>query len=367
MKQGYYIHFSAKWMPGIAKKIDMQVAEFSKFYHMTEIDVKAIEVPLWRRVCRLLPGGAIERSYEEALQQMDHPVFVYIRRATADKNYVTFMKKIREKWPDCKIIIEIFTYPYDKDDFSRWTAWPYYFKEIYNRKKLPKYIDRYVTYSQDEMIFGVPTVRTSNGILVDSVKLPQIRLENTSTLNLIAVAFMQKHHGYERIIKGMWKYYRGSHEREVILHLVGDGPEKKRYQKLTRKYQLEDKIIFYPTMVGEQLDEVYEKCDVAISALGVYKDGLRRENSLKTKEYMAKGFPMVTGSPVDRIPHDYPYVCEFSNDSTPIDVQRIVRFYDQLLQQHSKQEMQEELRSFVKQIADMPVVIKPVIDYIEEG
>ena len=42
MKQGYYIHFSAKWMPGIAKKIDMQVAEFSKFYDMTEIDIKAL-------------------------------------------------------------------------------------------------------------------------------------------------------------------------------------------------------------------------------------------------------------------------------------------------------------------------------------
>ena len=367
MKKGYYVHFDVKGIPGVAKKIDMQIAELSKFYDMTEIDIRAMDVSFLARIFRLLPGGAISRTYEESLKQIDNPTFVYIRRATADTEYVSFIKNIKKNWPSCKIIVEIFTYPYDKDDFARWNAWPYYFKEKYNRRKLSHYIDRYVTYSQDETIFGVPTIQTSNGILVDSVKMPDCRKKNTDVINLIGVAFMQKHHGYERVIKGLHEYYQKPQRDRVVLHLVGDGPEKKRYQKLVKRYHLEDNIIFYPTTMGEKLDEIYEKADVAISALGVYKDGINRENSLKTKEYMAKGFPMVTGCPVDRIPNDYPYICEFSNNATPIDVLRIVQFYENLLQQHSRQEMQEEIRGFVKQIADMPIVMKPIVDYIEKG
>lgn len=367
MKKGYYVHFDVKGIPGVAKKIDMQIAELSKFYDMTEINIRSSEVSLATRLLRLLPGGAIARMYQEALEEIHDPAFVYVRRATADKYYVSFFKELKTRWPECKVIVEIFTYPYDKDDFGKWNAWPFCFKERYNRKRLPQYIDRYVTYSQDEMIFGIPTIRTSNGIFVDGVKLPKAREQVDDTINLIAVAFMQKHHGYERLIKGMHKYYQGAPTKEVILHLVGDGPEKQKYQNITRQYGLEDKVIFYPTVIGDSLDEVYELGDIAISSLGWYKDGLKRENTLKAKEYMAKGFPMVTGCPVDHIPNDYPYICEFSNNATPIDVLRIVQFYENLLQQHSRQEMQEEIRGFVKQIADMPIVMKPIVDYIEKG
>lgn len=365
MKKGYYIHFNAKITPGVAKKIDMQVNEFRKSAEISEINILPQEVSLIKRLRRLLPGGAIERSYQEAFGQMDKPDFIYVRRATADKNYVDFFRAVKEKWPDCKVIIEIFTYPYDKDEFKRLLTWPYYFKEKYQRRRLAGYVDRYVTYSEDKVIFGVPTIQTGNGILVDSVKLPQPDKRKDDAVHLIAVAFMQKHHGYERVIKGLYEYYRKDNKRRVVFHLIGDGPEKKAYQKLVQKYKLENQVIFYPTLTGEKLDKAYEKGDIAISAIGVYKDGINRENSLKTREYMAKGFPMVTGCKVDGLSNDYPFECRFPNDASPIDIEKVLLFYDKLCQEYSAEEMQQKIRSYVKKIADMPVVMKAIVDFIE--
>ena len=117
MKKGYYIHFDAKKTPGVKKKIDMQIEELQKYYIMAEINIMPERVNLFKRICRLFPGGAIERTYSEAITTMQNPDFIYIRRATADKKYVDFLCNIKQKWPVCKIIIEIFTYPYDRDEF----------------------------------------------------------------------------------------------------------------------------------------------------------------------------------------------------------------------------------------------------------
>ena len=56
-----------------------------------------------------------------------------MRRAVADRKYLQFWKKIKERFPQCKIIVEIFTYPYDKDEFAKWDAWPFYIKELLYR------------------------------------------------------------------------------------------------------------------------------------------------------------------------------------------------------------------------------------------
>lgn len=365
LKKGYYIHFDARRTPGVAKKIDMQINEFRKELEIEEINIPAREVPFLRRLRRLLPGGAIERDYQSALEEMENPDYIYVRRTTADKRYVDFFRTVKKRWPGCKVLVEIFTYPYDRDEFLRPAAWPYYFKEKYQRKNLAEYVDRYITYSEDKVIFGVPTIRTGNGILVDSVKLPQLQKKEDDALHLIAVAFMQKHHGYERLIKGMHEYYQKGNRRKVVCHLVGDGPEKPGYEKLVKKYGLEDKVIFYPTTLGDRLDEIYEGCEIAVSAIGVYKDGIDRENSLKTREYMAKGFPMITGCKVDGLGSDYPFVCQFPNDASPVDIEKVLVFYDKLLEKYSRKEIRQTIRSFVKNTADMPIVMKEIIDFIK--
>ena len=235
MKKGYYIHFEGRYSIGVSKKIDMQMEEFAKHYEMKELEIRTKNRTLFQRILGLFPTASITRDYEQRLRELENPSFIYVRRTVADRAYVRFWKKVKEKYPTCKLIIEIFTYPYDKDDFAKWNAWPFYIKEIIYRRELKKYVDRFVTYSADREIFGVPTIRTTNGVQVENIELVRGEYQENK-ITLIGVAYMQRHHGYERIIEGLRSYYQSQdHKYTVELLLVGDGSEKAKYQDLVNK------------------------------------------------------------------------------------------------------------------------------------
>ncbi len=368
MNKGYYIHFQGRESIGVSKKIDMQLEELEKFCDMQELEITTPGRSLPERVLGLFPTMSIRRNYEEALEQLEHPDFLYVRRTVADRAYLRFWKKVKERYPDCKIIIEIFSYPYDKDDFGKWNAWPFYLKELIYRPKLKRYVDRFVTYTEDEEIFGIPAIHSTNGIYVERVKQIAGHYADKQ-INLIAVAFMQRHHGYERIIEGMHQYYEDNPQPEyqVNMHLVGDGPEKPFYQELVQKYGLENFVKFYPTMSGQELDELYDRCDIALASFGMYKIGFYgRMSALKTRECLAKGMPMLTGCPIDVLDDTYPYAMLFPNNGSVVDIGKVVAFYERLRGMAAdKKEIADRIRRFAIGHVSMEAAMKPIIEYIQ--
>lgn len=367
MKKGYYIHFDGRESIGVSKKIDMQIEEFRKHFDIQELEVHAAVRSLAERIAGLFPTMSIRRDYGQAFEQMERPDFLYVRRTVADREYLRFWKKVKERWPDCIIIIELFTYPYDKDDFAKWDAWPFYIKELIYRPGLKKYVDRFVTYTEHREIFGISTIRSANGINVDSVNQIEGAFRERE-INLIGVAFMQRHHGYERIIEGMKDYYSGDGEPDcrVNLRLVGDGPEKARYLELVGKYRLEKYVRFYPTLTGEKLDELYNDSDIALVSFGMYKLGFYGKMcALKSRECLAKGMPLITGCSIDVIPDDYPYAKVFANDGSTVNIGEVVSFYGHVRSEmQSKKELSDTIRRFAIEHVSMEAVMRPVVDYI---
>ena len=138
LKRGYYVHFEGRKIIGVSKKIDMQLEELRKTFYVEEIQVASVRRNLIKRILGLFPTASIKREYENALSQIEKPDFIYIRRTVADHDYIKFLGKIKEKYPSCKVLLEVFTYPYDRDDFGKWNAWPFYFKEKIYRSQLKK-------------------------------------------------------------------------------------------------------------------------------------------------------------------------------------------------------------------------------------
>ena len=368
MKKGYYLHFQGRESVGVSRKIDMQMEEFGRHYDMQEIEIKTPARTLIQRIVGLFPTASITRDYEEALARLERPDLVYVRRAVADRAYVRFWKRIKELYPSCKIIIEVFSYPYDGDDFGKWNAWPFYIKERIYRPRLKKYVDRFVTFTADREIFGIPAI-TYNGINVEKIR----KIGGAFTegqIHLIAVAFMQRHHGYERIIEGLRQYYGadGGREYEVHLHLVGDGPEKSLYQELVGRYGLEAYVHFYPTMVGEPLDELYDRCDIALVSFGMYKARFYgKMGALKSRECLAKGMPLLTGCEIDVLPEDYPYALVFPNGASTVRTEDIVAFYRKIKSMEAdKGRLADSIRQFAREHVSMEAVMKPIVDYIIE-
>lgn len=369
MIKGYYVHFEGRSSIGISKKIDMQMEALSNYFDMGEAEVDTSSRSLIKRILGLFPTASITRDYRSALDKLDHPDFLYVRRTVADRAYLSFWKKVKEKYPDCKIIIEIYTYPYDKDDFGRWDAWPFYLKELLYRPKLKKYINRFVTYTEDTEIFGIPTIRTINGVQIDKIEIVKGEYQENK-ITMMAVAYMQSHHGYERLIEGLRQYYQGNeHPYTVELLLIGDGPEKPLYESLVQEYQLQEYVRFYPTMSGKQLDEMYDISDIALASFGTYKKGVyTRLSALKTREYLAKGMPIMTGCEIDVLDEHYPFVKNFPNNAQAVDIMEVVKFYEKIKKEHTdKSTVAKIIRDFAVAHVSMDSAMKPIVDYISSS
>lgn len=366
MKKGYYIFVENCGSSGVKRKIAMQIKALSGRFDVKELMIKTSDRSLVGRTLGLFPWNSMLREYRTALEQLESPDFVYIRRAYVDKLYLAFLRDIKEKYPMCKIIVEIPTYPYKKEMLSHWYTFLMYIKEVIYRGKYKESIDRFVTYSDDDKLFGVPTIRTMNGVNVKAVTPTQPSNEyKPNEIHLIAVALLARHHGYERVIKGLYGYYQIEHKREVYFHIVGDGSERKKYTSLVKKYKLDKYVKFYGSKYGAELDELYNIADAGLAAFGVYKDGFSKLSTIKAREYLAKGLPVILGAEDDLFSGDAKYGLTFPNNPTAVDIEKVAEYLDSLYLHRDKRSVHEEIRNYAYQHADNEVTLLPVMEYIE--
>lgn len=366
MKNGYYLFIDNLRGNSLVNKIKMQLKAFNKVISINEYVLKTVNKPLFLRLTNILPFCSYSRDYDDAIKSFINPDFIYIRMIFGDKAFLSFLCEIKTRFPDCRIIIEIPTYPYKKE----WCSTPYgvfmYIKDLIFREDYKKYIDRFVTYSYDDTINGIKTIQTMNGVDVDSFSPVSCSREyDPMQINLIAVAFFMRHHGYERVIAGLKAYYQNGGKRIVRITIIGDGKEKKKYERLIRKYHLSDYAILLNPMYGKDLDKMYDTADAGLSGFGFYKDNIEQVGTLKTREYLAKGLPVVLGTS-DKVFENYgfEYGCLFPNNDSPVDIERIVQFLDKIYLNKQRAEVINNIRCFAKQTIDNTVTLSPVIDYI---
>lgn len=360
MLRGYYIHFGAdKWI-GVKKKIEMQIKVFQQHFDVREINIGTNERSFIHKLYDTIPFVTSNKhNLNDAYKNIENPDFLYVRAIWSDNQYMDFFRSIRAKYPKCKIIVEIPTYPYDNSVEKMLVP-----RERWSRRKYKKYVDCIATYSEDKEIFGVPVLSIKNGIDVNSVKPAKGELDS-QTIRLVAVSIMIIHHGYERVLKGLGRYYAHGGRRNIVLHMVGEGPELQNYKKIVEKEKLSEHVIFHGQKVGRELDAIYDESDIVLTTFGFYKVGVYCMNVLKSREALAKGLPLVNGCTVDIFkdePCEYSY--DFPNDNSVVNIQEIIDFYDRVYENRNKEEVIKKIRKIAYEKVDMAVVMQPIIEYI---
>lgn len=298
----------------------------------------------------------------------------YVRFLAGDRAFVRFLKQLRTRNPGAVIVMELADYPttWYMTVSRMYTAlyFPIILKDKIAGRQYRKYVDRIVMPQKRAEAFGIPVISFENGVNVGEItaRIP----EKTDIIRIIAVAGMCNFHGYDRLIEGLRLYYERGGRRSVELHMVGGreepGNELPRYKELVERFHLQERVIFYGERRGEALDEVYNKANLAAASLGMYRIGYQTATSLKIREYLAKGLPVITGSRVDLFEDGgFQYSLEFANDDSPIDVQRIVDFFDEIYGREDFDEVNRTIREYALQRCDMRRSLRPVMDYILEA
>lgn len=355
---------------GVCKKIYSQITVFEKNgYKVDFIYIKDGKIFYREEKNLQIIGnvGSIKKTpaYLKMYKYLKNKKYdwVYNRYGMMDTFYYRVLKRLHKN--GAKILIEIPTYPY-MNEIPHGLLYKIMIKwdEVYS-KKLVKYVDRIATYSLDDDIFGIRTIKIKNGIDFSKIRMKERKTDN-GAIDLIGVAHLSKWHAFDRVINGLYEYYLKEVNTSINFHIVGIGDYLAEYENLVQKCGLEKHVFFYGNKSGEELDAIYDQCDIAVSSLGLHRIGITEQASvLKSREYAAKGMPMISSIIIDVFqPDDFQYIYYFPQDETPIDMERIIEFYNMLITK--KEDSREIIRNYAYEKCDNSVVLLPIINYMKE-
>lgn len=253
--------------------------------------------------------------------------FVYIRSNHNANPFTIHMVK-RMKQAGMKVVMEIPTYPYDQEYFNKSMRRQLILDKLF-RHSLARQLDAIVTFTQEDFIFGQQTIKISNGIDFNSVKLKREAHHPANELHLIGVAEIHQWHGFDRVIMGLADYYSTQREMKVYFHVVGyffSPIEEENITSIIRKNHLESYVIIHGKRHGKELDEIFDQCDFGIGSLGRHRVGITDIKTLKNREYAARGIAFLY-SETDTDFDTRPYVMKVTADENAVNIEDIIQFY----------------------------------------
>jgi len=372
--RGIFIHFfGLKEFSGISKKIVSQIEALNRCgLEMTFCYMDIDEEGNQKRYCnnneidnfgngfiskfgkwlcfKNLTGYILQNKIE----------FVYIRSFyNCNPLLMRMFKKLRAK--GVRIVLEYPTYPYDIETSKEHIKYkPIFFLNRLFRKGLKGSIDRVVTFTNIPEIEGVETINISNAIDFASVNLSQREEEKKGVFNLLGVAEIHFWHGYDRVIQGLFKYYKSDGiKKEVHFHIVGDGCEKDNIElkELTAKLGMSKYVHFHGNKRSDELDSFFELADFCIASLARHRTGITYIKTLKNREYAARGLSFAY-SEIDEDFENMPYILKVTPDESPIDICEILKFRQSMLLSP------QEIRNSIEESLSWDVQMKKVVDEV---
>lgn len=355
---------------GVSKKISMQIKA------MKEVGLK-IEVPdfstlsFWEKVWNKMPYFSTvydykvkEYIYKINIKELD---FVYIRHGIVTRTLLNTLKYLQNF--HVKILYEIPTFPYDRNE-NKLINFFIRKKDKKWRNELYHYVDFIVDYSFQKEIFGIKCIDINNGIDTSCVK-PHNKKPHKEVV-FIGVALLTYWNGYDRLIYAIRKYYDEDYvgvRINVKFHIAGKGDEYKPLRELVHRLHLEDKVILHGFVNSQELDDLYDQCDIGVGTLAHFrKYKYHVMSTLKTKEYTAKGIPFLKADPdpvFDQSHLDFIY--SISANEEEIILKDVIAWYQNLLDNSNQQELNNRIRNFAESNLSWKKQLQPVIDYIKRG
>ena len=248
---------------------------------------------------------------------------------------------------DTKLIYEYPTFPIKREKQNS------FFRQIYLRYSdwlqqfVDKKVDMFVMIGEDagESYKGISALNITNGIDITNIK-PRVRQIDNENIHILALASMSYWHGYDRLIQSLAEY-KGT--QSVIIHMVGgnDGGSLGEWKELANRLGISEKVIFHGPKSGNELEEMFNLCDVGVNSLGMYRKGFQMTSELKTREYAARGLPFVCSVEDPALAKvEEPLWHQVANDETIPDMQEIVNF---ALRMREESNCVEKLRAYAKE------------------
>lgn len=187
----------------------------------------------------------------------------------------------------------------------------------YNGPWGQRVFDRIVQYGDESWFFSLGnkerTILIGNGIDPSRMGMRSQNYNNSGVLRLVGVsASVSRWHGFDRIIRAMGMLGDSLNvEFEVVGEDTGNALEN-----LARKQGVESKVHFHGKRQSDYILNLYSKCNLAVSSLGLFRNGLETASVLKAREYCLVGIPFIAAGYDPDFAADVPFRFVVPNDDT---------------------------------------------------
>ncbi|MBS6340508.1 MAG: glycosyltransferase [Eubacterium limosum] len=333
---------------GIEKKVISQIKYLRKIGDLSVLSINP-ERSLLDDILFICPLVKSRREIEryKLLDYIDSNTdYIYIRRPTLTNAFYQLLSKIKKEYKDIVIILEIPTYPFHTE--YQGLSKILIIKSIICEKKMNRVIDKIMTYSNDKQIWGIDCINASNCVEYDMIESRSLSYQVIPNyIRLTFVANLMYWHGVDRIVKGILNYHG---DYVVVLNIVGAGQELENLKILADN---DRRIIFHGPKSGVELTKIFNETDIAIDALGRHRSGILYNSSLKSKEYVARGIPVVSAvkTELDSLT-DFPYYLKLPADDSDIEIDAIIKFYEKIYLHKNAQMITLNIRNYTKKLFD---------------
>ena len=317
------------------------------------------------------PNNMLSRRWSLLKSTIQHifdtnPDFLYLRYPRSEPLYLYFLWRIRKRFPKLLILSEFPTFPYDKEYSGAFTSKDktVFFLDNITRRYLKYFIDRTIAINYEKTIFGIKTISIDNGINPqDYQPMPDVPAL-LETINIIGVANVNPWHGYDRLIRGLGNYYRESNrpDYKVIFHIVGaQGVYLSNLIALVDQENVNHAVVFHKPKQGEELDNLFLDCHLALGVLGGHRKGLEIMSPLKNREYCARGIPFIFSHFDPDFSIEFEYCLQLKADEIPLDVEQIIYF---LISVSNKNNVIYNMRNYACKNLNWSTKLMPVYEYL---
>lgn len=200
-------------------------------------------------------------------------------------------------------------------------------------------------------------MRATNGVDAGSFPIAP-GWKNRTTCHMLAVANVSDWHGYDRIIRGM------AGDGTSTLSLVGDGVAMGKLFDLVSALRLHERIAFKGVLTGAALSAEFAMADCAVSSLGLHRIGAEDASPLKTREYIARGLPVVfAGRDPDLFNHPL-FAHRVQSNDDPVDVGRISDWLNAL---RGSPTGAEQIHDFAARRLDYKSKARELVNFLDRG
>jgi glycosyltransferase involved in cell wall biosynthesis len=291
---------------------------------------------------------------------------LYLRHALTDPVLLAFLILLKLIRPSISIIAEIPTYPYDNISQLGGNCGKRILELVDRRlrKYLHFFYERIVSIGYESDIFNIKTISISNGVDIDDYPLKTNLINRLDNLRLVGVGNVLDYHGYDRIIIMIRDNELTRFARSIEFNIVGpDTPALAKLKGLVVSSNLSSKVIFHGPQYGIELDEIFSRCDIAVSSLAWHRVNVFQHSNLKTREYMARGIPFIYAGLDEQVPSTFEYACRVPLDDSPLNVEMLFGFAQHVL---SCADYSREMREYAESQMSWIVTLAPVIRYIKD-